>query len=293
MKHIYYFLILCAASTLWACSEDDLTPIGSINNFLPDPEATDEESVLRREFFEENGFYILFNDTLSHELLTVDSEGDPYYRTETVDPNWQLTGYDSYTSYRFVYCQSMDQKRERAEFVSGLAKRMEKINLTKPYSVLVVDSIITTLDSYGDIIVQSLDFCTSLRCFIIALPEIEGTEEEQDMLIANMAGGGIALKYAGNLQSFYDLAIDEWGYSMYNEYNNGESSMEEYYEIGFWVPAGADEYYCTQGEDVASYIHLLLTMTDEEVYQRFSRYDIVLQKYEIIKEVTALAGMKF
>ena len=293
MKHIYYFLILCAASTLWACSEDDLTPIGSINNFLPDPEATDEESVLRREFFEENGFYILFNDTLSHELLTVDSEGDPYYRTETVDPNWQLTGYDSYTSYRFVYCQSMDQKRERAEFVSGLAKRMEKINLTKPYSVLVVDSIITTLDSYGDIIVQSLDFCTSLRCFIIALPEIEGTEEEQDMLIANMAGSGIALKYAGNLQAFYDLAIDEWGDSMYNEYNNGESSMEEYYEIGFLVPAGADEYYCTQGEDVASYIHLLLTMTDEEVYQRFSRYDIVLQKYEIIKEVTALAGMKF
>ena len=186
MKYIYYFLILCAASTLWACSEDDLTPIGSINNFLPDPEATDEESVLRRDFFEENGFYILFNDTLSHELLTVDSESDPYYRTETVDPNWQLTGYDSYTSYRFVYCQSMDQKRERAEFVSGLAKRMEKINLTKPYSVLVVDSIITTLDSYGDIIVQSLDFCTSLRCFIIALPEIEGTEEEQDMLIANM-----------------------------------------------------------------------------------------------------------
>ena len=114
------------------------------------------------------------------------------------------------------------------------------------------------------------------------------------MLIANMAGSGIALKYEGNLQPFYDLAIDDyWGSTMYDTYYNYESSIEEYYEIGFLVPAGDDNYYCSQAEDVAAYIHLLMTMTEEEVYETFARYDIVLQKYEIMKEVTALAGMKF
>ena len=294
MKYIYYLLILCAASSLWACSEDDLTPIGSINNFLPDPEATDEESVLRREFFEENGFYILFNDTLSFECLGVDSEGDPYYSIETVDPGWGLTGYDSFTEYQFAYCQSIDEKRERAEFISELVVEMEENNLTKPYSVLVVDTITTIRESYGDLIITHLDFLSSLRCFIVALPEIQNTDEEKSMLIANMAGSGIALKYEGNLQPFYDLAIDDyWGSTMYDTYYNYESSIEEYYEIGFLVPAGDDNYYCSQAEDVAAYIHLLMTMTEEEVYETFARYDIVLQKYEIMKEVTALAGMKF
>lgn len=293
MKYIYYLLILCAASNLWACSEDDLTPIGSLNNFLPDPEATDEESVLRREFFEKNGFYILFNDTLRHEYVLTDSEGDPFYRTETVDPNWSLTGYDEYTTYQFAYCQTMEEKRAAAAFVESLGATMDEINLTRPYSVLVVDTITTLTESYGDIIVNHLDYLSSLRCFIIAMSNLEGTEDEADLLIANMAASGIATKYAQELQPFYDFARDNWGGFLYNSYNNFESSIEEYYEIGFLVPAGDDELYCTQAEDVAAYIHLLMTMAEEEVYQKFARFDIVLQKYEIMKEVTALAGMKF
>lgn len=293
MKYLQYILSLCLTGSLWACSEKDLTPIGSINNFLPDPEATDEESVLRRDFFEENGFYILFNDTLNHELLGKDSEGDPYYATETIDPCWNLTGYDEYTDYSFVYCNSIEEKRLRAEFVSGLAKTMVEFNLTRPYSILVVDTITTTTeDYYGNIITNHPGFISTLRCFIVALPEIKGTEEEKYLLIANMAGSGIASKYEGNLQPFYDLAKNEWGASMYDSYNNFESTIEEYYALGF-LNMSPDEYYCTREEDVASYIHLLMTMTEEEVYKKFVRYDIILQKYEIIKEVALQAGMKF
>lgn len=271
----------------WACSEDDLTPAEPYHNFGPDADATDEESVLRREFFETNGFYLLFNDTIYKEYVGTDAEGEPFYKTETVDPAWSLTGMDRYTTYRFAYCETMAKKRERAEFVSGLVKIMTEHNLTTPYSVLVVDTI-TVITSKST---THPSFLNSLRCFIIALPEIKGTDNEKYQLIANMAGNGISIKYAGELQAFYDIMESRWG-SLYGDYHGGDG-LEEHREVGF-LEVVSSSYYPTQGEDVAAYIKMLLTMTDEEIRTKYPEEDYpkIIQKYELIRNVAIKAGIK-
>ena len=58
-------LIIVLAGCFTACQqEDSLTPSNISDLFAPNPEATDAESVLRREFFNTTGCYLLFNDTL-------------------------------------------------------------------------------------------------------------------------------------------------------------------------------------------------------------------------------------
>lgn len=90
MKYIYILFTLLVLLLFQACSEDNLTPSEPYHTFAPEDSDTSEEAQLRREFYSNNGFYILFNDTLRHKLIGSDSQGNPVYQTETVDPGWSL-----------------------------------------------------------------------------------------------------------------------------------------------------------------------------------------------------------
>ncbi|MDE7074137.1 MAG: hypothetical protein K2O69_03685, partial [Odoribacter sp.] len=85
MKKIYIALLFLAG--LSACTkEDDLTPSGARDDyFTVSPDATDPESVLRREFYNSTGVHLLFNDTIRHEQDGTYADGTPYYVTETID----------------------------------------------------------------------------------------------------------------------------------------------------------------------------------------------------------------
>lgn len=63
MNKIYYFLFL--SLLLGACTKEDaLEPTGANDDYFTVPAtATDPESVMRREFYEETGVHLLFNDT--------------------------------------------------------------------------------------------------------------------------------------------------------------------------------------------------------------------------------------
>ena len=206
MKYIYILFTLWMLLFFQACSEDNLTPSEPYHTFAPEDSDTSEEAQLRREFYSNNGFYILFNDTLRRKLIGLDSQGDPVYQIETVDPGWSLFGYDGTTKYEFVYFKTITEKQQRAEFVAGLAKKMKGHNLTCPYSMLVVDTI-SVIKSDGSI--THPDFLNSLRCFIIAVPELDQLNEM--VLLANMAGSGIAIKYEDDLQDFYNLTVGMCG----------------------------------------------------------------------------------
>lgn len=293
MKYTHIIWVALVVGCCWACSEDNLTPSEPYHNFGANANATDEESILRRNFFEANGFYIIFNDTISKEYIGTGNDGEPLYKTETVDPAWSFYDKDTYTDYEFSYCNTMEEKKKGADFVSGLAKIIEKHNLTRPYSVMVVNGITTKQedDYYDKIIISHPGFINSLRCFIIALPENAEDKDQQYLFAANMAGNGLALKYEGELAAFYAQADSKWG-SLYGDLNWGES-LEEYYEMGFLFIT-SDEYYPTKGEDVAAYLYLLMTKSEEEVHAEFAEdYPKVWTKYLLMRNIAEKAGLKF
>uniref|UniRef100_UPI003FEEFE38 hypothetical protein n=1 Tax=Phocaeicola sp. TaxID=2773926 RepID=UPI003FEEFE38 len=82
MKHLtHYYIGMLLAGTLGflaACSSDEelLTPSGEDTNFfLPKEDDHSTEAELRRDFFDETGVYLFFNDTLRHDLNGTDVNG--------------------------------------------------------------------------------------------------------------------------------------------------------------------------------------------------------------------------
>ena len=82
-----YISVLFLTGMTACAKEDTLTPEvdTNIDCFAPAADAMDEESVLRRTFFEQENCYLLFSDTLRREELGKDSNGDMQYFIELWD----------------------------------------------------------------------------------------------------------------------------------------------------------------------------------------------------------------
>ena len=110
MNKIYYFLFL--SLLLGACTKEDaLEPTGANDDYFTVPAtATDPESVMRREFYEETGVHLLFNDTLRHEQRGTFEDGNPRWYTETVDLGYSMTSFDDAPA--LTYLQTKQEKEK-------------------------------------------------------------------------------------------------------------------------------------------------------------------------------------
>ena len=90
--NILYISVLFLTGMTACAKEDTLTPEvdTNIDCFAPAADAMDEESVLRRTFFEQENCYLLFSDTLRREELGKDSNGDMQYFIELLDVNYSV-----------------------------------------------------------------------------------------------------------------------------------------------------------------------------------------------------------
>ena len=138
MKYIILYIIVLAGCFTACQQEDSLTPSNISDLFAPNPEATDAESVLRREFFNTTGCYLLFNDTLRHEYKGEDTFGNPYYETELIGLEWNLTSAVS-TRYLFEYLKTQEQKEQAVSFLQ--THLIPKIKNVLPYSILVINKM--------------------------------------------------------------------------------------------------------------------------------------------------------
>ena len=122
-RKIQIILAACMAVMLMtACGDDDET-LGTeyqdpTNNFIPNPSANDDTSVLRREFKEKYGSYLLFTDTLQHYQIGIDVNGDPKYFTEllnilyAVGQSLPLTDTQKYT-----YFTDIEEQRKVVDYM--------------------------------------------------------------------------------------------------------------------------------------------------------------------------------
>ena len=138
MKYIILYIIVLAGCFTACQQEDSLTPSNIGDLFAPNPEATDAESVLRREFFNTTGCYLLFNDTLRHEYKGEDTFGNPYYETELIGLEWNLTSAVS-TRYLFECPKTQEQKRTSRKFLANTLDSQDQNVL--PYSILVINKM--------------------------------------------------------------------------------------------------------------------------------------------------------
>ena len=275
--------------------EGSLTPSNVRENyFTPDPSATDAESVLRRNFYDTENIYLLFNDTLRHELAGTDRYGDDVFLTETVDLGWTMTGYGSYP-FSFNYLSGMAAKNAAVDFVK--THILSRLGATlKPFSVLLVETIDTW--RYRNNVwqrYQSYKVYNGSRCTAIALRGVEDMDEEE------LEEFGITVMFAilvPKIKNSEDEGLAEFFRQSSRYYDYSKSS--------FGVPAAWDDepvrergflydeyrsYFPDKDEDIEAYLDALFNMTTDEFAAEFGVYPVIMKKYGLFKEALLSMGL--
>lgn len=290
-----------------ACrEEDDLTSNILVNSYLPAPDATDEESQLRRDFFESTGCYVLFNDTLRHEYLGVNAYGDPCYDTEILSLAWNMSEIATYKVFAFEYLMDIEQKRMATDFVENYL--IPYVQNVLPYSLLLVNQI-DVYDVEGGIELESSPVVYSnVQCLAL---DVSGLwEEEVDKesyaqeiccdIILSSWGGDPSWGYSGSKAddffdvNFYDYdndKMDEW-YNYNIPYGLGNEYIEKFYQLGF-LENTHETLLPSAREDAIAYIKACLFMTEDEFMALYGKYPNVVTKYKVIKPLVDETGIQF
>lgn len=283
IKDIMLYGGVLLALQLSACSEEeDLNPSGIKENYFEVPEdAMDPESVLRRNFYEQEKIYLLFNDTLRHEQIGTDRYGNVVYFTETVDLAYTITSMSD-IMYRFEYIQKQDQKEVFVRFVQenifpGFSEKL------RPYSVLLVDSIDGYVKNNGtyELWKSGYDLVIGSRCTAIARNKFEKMDEEERK---NLAVQLISEILTSGMDASLFTDFDKYG-SAYNNRKVGYKGINDVREVGFLEPNvyyGVN-YFPDKTLDRSQFVKLLIESSESDVLREYELFPQVIEKYYIMQ----------
>lgn len=288
---------IALAGCLAACQkEDHLTPSDSPVLFAPQPGATDEESVLRREFYGKTGCHILFNDTLRHEYQGLDGHGKPFYLTETVGLEWNISSGADYR-FTFDYLKTMDQKRKAVRFMENyLLHYLEKI---MPYSILVVNNmeqfdVSNGVKSMGNPLTYS-----SVRCVALNVSKLDETPESEWEAYAQDICCEMIFVTIPEQEYQRFIYVNPYGSMIYGAEKYGDEEWDFSLEdLKGYCGIFEDPYpdrYVTEKEDAVAYIKACLLLTEDEFDEGYEvdYYSKIKQKYNIIKPIVEKSGIQF
>ena len=296
MKKFYYILLMSASVMAVSCSEDDVTPHlkDTTLAFLPSADDTSEEAQLRRDFYREYGSFLLFNDTLQHEALGKDVNGDTHYFTEVLDLNYQV-GMSTTSNEKFQYTllADVEQKSNAVQYV----KDYLLVHLTgklKPYSWLLVDKIRREyLNTY-----TSPYAATGQRGVVVAcnlLPKL--TDAQKKEYAAQVMNTLIAKLANDNANSFDDFL--QVGMAYYDGRFTAPSTSAEntvlLNEKGFICRGSTylgeeNGLYPSQELDIKAYARLVVANTAEMIATKYADYPLVLEKSELMRKTLKTLG---
>lgn len=304
----YLFLIIATGSMLVgslfaSCAgEDELTAEEDNRSsyFAPDPSATDEVSIMRRDFYQEQGSYLLFTDTLRHEPLGRDYNGTMQYFTETVDLGYSVGAtMSSLSTYSYTYLNTLEEKKEALAFLKTYV--LTHLNNLHPYSWLLVKTItVTTNDDVSD-----APAAAGERAIAVAYDAEQLTDESskealgQNVLSTVLSSVLSSSKNDDKLQTFYAISESLYDSSYPVPDYTQEGNLQYLNAHGFiilkWLIPNVWPYYGmypSKSDDLKSYINLIFNSTEAEVKEKYADCPIVLQKYTLLKELLKEVGYK-
>lgn len=307
MKHLthYYIGMLLAGMLgfLAACSSNEelLTPSGEDTNFfLPKEDDHSAEAALRRDFFDETGVYLFFNDTLRHDLNGTDVNGAPVYATEVLNFRYSLTGYNN-AAYAFGYYQTQEEKAAAAEMIKADFLPHLSQNLL-PYSILLVNGI---RESSGRTRWKDLAYKSNIYCIAIDTKDVmhlgagERREIAQAVLTKLVEKGIKDLNWDDYQGPFYDLIPEKVVNSFMGDLIPGwdRTQVEALYELGFisYYKDWSDEFYydTPSSYDWEDFFKVVMNTPWEEIEAQYGAYSLLMQRLELVRQAILATGYKF
>ena len=299
MKQNYIFSSILLLAMLCACNKEDALvgeKVDVISYFMPDLNDNSQEAELRRDFYNKEHSYLLFNDTLCHKLLGTNEQGEPIYQTETLDILYSVGSDNMYeNNHIYEYLSSYEIKEQAVSFLKTyLLPHFGK--QLRPFSWFLVDKIKYPIyeDYYENLLVLSGE-----RCIALAVGSLTNASEEeklafsQDLQIQVLSG---SLASKNEMNDFYAFCEDLYEIIDFTFFDYDDSYIYSY-ECGFLGPKLNDGtptfFHPDKANDVKEFLLLVFNSTEEEVQLKFASYPKVLKKYEIIKNLVGELGYVF
>lgn len=311
MKGLLYTLgLFVLANAFTGCAEDDITPNPLEKDYFLEPEGASEfELQLQREFFEREGSYVLFNDTLSSEYLGDNAKGEPVYFYKTLNLGYRLVSSSDGSSqehFSFDYLTTDAEKQAAVDFLSenilpSLGEAM------RPYSFLLVNGLEYYEPYYGDLmLVGDAVVYSGWNCTVVAMQGVgDMSEAEQETYRLNLLRSMADNKMQGLDESVFDefYAFGEPYYGQFWMDADASAMLELYptqYDLGFLYTYGwGDNGYTViinipaKNYDLEYYTEAVFSMPEEEFMATYADYPIVQEKYRILKGIIEDLGIIF
>lgn len=307
-RYLYSLTVVFSLFAVLGCSEKVEYADSTLryNDFLRPEGESERISTLQEAFYRDEKVYVLFSDTLSSQYLGNDPQGNPCYSYHVIDMAYSLTGY-SQDKFKFSYLETDAEKESAAQFIrENLLPRLSESN--RPYSVLLVNSIAQYTNQYTGLVAVSPApvVYSGWQCTAVA---VEGVGEMDDAelavyqrsLLKAIVNTKMATVDESVFEEFYSFCLAYYGtYGMDTE---EAFYLKEHYptlkDLGF-LSAYAymdnpsfNAFYNFKAKeyDLSDYIDAIFSSTKEEFLAENADYPIVIEKYNILREIIADLGV--
>ena len=303
LKYIFYVLLILS---LTSCSKEaELEPSNAKENyFAADPNATDEESVLKRSFYASEKSYLLFNDTLSNVALGKDANGVMQYNTNLLDITYDVTGVDANLRYSYDYLSTTTSKKRAVEIVNNYLMGHLSGNL-RPYAILLVSKIRKYNKSTYTYTYASEERYVSGKWGIVlsvdgfdTMTETQIVTAVKNTLVAIVSSRVVAMSDAV-LKGFYDPVGGVFDAATPLKTTTVAANLEQLKKLGYitsnkiYVVITILNKYPTKADDMSSFLDLLLNSTEAQVNANYGAYPIVMQRYNALQKLIVDIGYVF
>lgn len=304
-KIAIYGCLLMAALQFTACSEEDeLTPSGSNDDFFSIPaDATDPESVLRRNFYEETGIHLLFSELLRSTVVGVDDDGKDIVRNEAIDFRWNLTSYNDMLGYEGGYITDYDEQKKVVDLFNSEILPHIKGSSLSPYSVLLFSSLEgreRSWDPMDDLYTLSCWRCLGINAggWIDAESQEESESHTKSVCKAlvssrfnsssDIAKPWMDVSYELSRSYIVDIIGDDW-----------DRDITKVYELGFmeydedWNDRLYRDRLPYASDDFEAYFDAIFDRSETDFIDEFGQYPKIMEKYRLMKSLIESTGYKF
>lgn len=286
-------LVMQSVAVLTSCGKDDDYKDVELKDpteyFVPADSDTTQTAQLRRAFKAEEGSYLLFNDTLQHNLIGKDANGEDVYFTELLDINYSTMS-SSASSYAntYYYLTTYARQQQAVEYVKTYINSHLSLNL-RPFCYLLVNRITARTSSGAT---SSPQAAYGERCIALAMKDVRNQTTtagfnrvaKQHLVIIV---GSVANNNPSYLTDFKAVSQDYYGASP----AAGVNINEEGKKLGFVeVP---NLYYPDYSKDVDAYASLVIAYSEETIATRYAAYPNIIKKAKLFREALTKMGYVF
>lgn len=304
-KNIFTIItVMLAVYSMFSCSdgEDTTASNADINRFAPSSTDMSPTAQLERDFYEKVGSYLLFNDTLIHEKTGCDIYGNAVYHTELLELGYNMVGKSGGYDYSFKYITDYAEQKKAVELLES--KLVPKLGKTKPFSILLADSITMWTWNHGvrKIVKKSSSdtdphptIVLGTRCYAISLNGGEFNDSADNYVgdimqkvivdrLKRLSDSDLSVFYAFS-KDYY--AQDETNFGLSND-NDADSLM---WKFGFFSDT-YDDYFIYKGDDLSNWEKVVATYSMSRFKDKYGSSDMMMNKFKALRAIVEKQGIK-